>query len=213
MKRSARMKLLLMGSATLALTACDDTQEVTKAGVYDTVEQCLADGVYSQDYCRDAFQGAVEQHAAVAPKYANVEECEADFGPGRCQTAPTGAVENGAVENGGQQASGGGGSFFMPLMTGFLVGQLLNSGGRSYYGQPLYRPYDRAAGAGGAGRWGSYRTAQNVDVGARTGAVNVTRSTLQAPPARTTTISRGGFGARASSVGVASSNRSVSVGG
>lgn len=207
MKRSARMKLLLMGSATLALTACDDTQEVTKAGVYDTVEQCLADGVYSQDYCSDAFQGAVEQHVAVAPKYANVEECEADFGPGRCQIAPSGAVENS-----GQQASGGGGSFFMPLMTGFLVGQLLNSGGRSYYGQPLYRPYERTAGAGGAGRWGGYRTAQNVDVGSRTGAVNVTRSTLQAPPARTTTISRGGFGGRASAVGLASGGTS-SVGG
>ncbi|NYZ11922.1 DUF1190 domain-containing protein [Azospirillum sp. RWY-5-1] len=208
MKRSARMKLLLMGSATLALTACDDTQEVTKAGVYDTVEQCLADGVYSEGYCRDAYKGATEQHAAVAPKYANVQECEADFGPGRCQVAPNGAV---AVD--GQQASGGGGSFFMPLMTGFLVGQLLNSGGRSYYGQPLYRPYQGTSGPGGAGGWGSYRTAQNVDVGARTGAVDVTRSTLQAPPARTTTISRGGFGARATSVGVASPGRSVSVGG
>lgn len=188
MKRSARIKLLLMGTATLALTACDEREEVAQAGVYDSVEQCLADGVYSDEYCRTSYKAAVDQHAAVAPKYQSIEECEADFGPGRCQIGPQGQQ---------QVSSGSGGSFFMPLMAGFLVGRLLD-GGRSYYGQPLYRPY------AGPGRYGTYRTAQNVDVGARTGSVNVTRSTLQNPPPRTTTLSRGGFGASASRVGVSS---------
>lgn len=205
MKRSSGLKLLLMGSATLALGACDDTTDLTQGSVYDTVTQCQEDRSNAGQDCAGSLAEAERQHLATAPRYDSQQACEEEFGPGRCQTGPA-----------SEQAASGGGSFFMPLMAGFMIGRLLDGGSRGAYAQPLYRPYcppgsaggacagSSGSGAGGRAGFGGYYTAAGRAVASAPGAVSVPRSAFTETTRSTTTVSRGGFGARAQSVGVSS---------
>ncbi|MFN3075414.1 MAG: DUF1190 domain-containing protein [Alphaproteobacteria bacterium] len=195
MKRSSRIRLLVMGTATLAMVACDgDTPQ--QAGVYASVEECVSGGIYSETFCREHLEQAKKEHMKVAPKYAKIEDCEAEFGRGRCERPPS---SGGAGVSGGESGSG---SFFMPLMMGYLVGKALNGGGG--YGQPLYRPNTAPTGGFGYSP-GTWRTAGNVEVAKNTGATSVPSSVFRSggntSSTHTSTVARGGFGARASSVG------------
>jgi uncharacterized protein YgiB involved in biofilm formation len=169
----------MMGAGGIALTACDEPQ--VDANVFRDVEQCIDQPGASRDACEEAYTAAAAQHAAVAPKYVDKADCEADFGAGQCETAPYRTQD--------------GGSVFMPLMMGYMMGSML--GGRGGFGaQPLYRSADAP---------GTFRTADNTSVGSTTGATKVARSATAAPTAKTSTVSRGGFGARARAFGSARS--------
>lgn len=191
MKRSSSVKLLLMGSATFTLAACGDDPE--PVGVFSSIQECIDSGVYTESYCNSSLDQAKKEHVKVAPKYKDKADCEAEFGVGRC--------ENPQVASGG----GGTGSVWMPLMMGYMVGSMMNN--QSSFAQPLYRPnvYDNRGGyynttygysAGG------FRTGNNVEVANRTGLTTVNSNSWRTTTPQTTTLSRGGFGARASSIGV-----------
>lgn len=179
MKRSRILRLVLMGTAPFALTACDEPQP---AVVYGSVEECVKDGELKPEECRAEYAQAAEAHQRVAPRYPRLDACVADFGASQCQAAP------------------GGGGWFMPAMAGFMAARLLDSrddrhysGG--YYGnyrsQPLYRSRaDR----------GHWRTATDVPVASRSGKVNVS-SYDSKPPTKAVTIKRGGFGSQAAARG------------
>ena len=72
----------------------------------------------------------------------------------------------------------------MPLMMGYMMGSMLGGRG-AVAAQPLYRS---------AGDSKSFRTADNKNVGSRTGRTQVARSAGSRPSAKSSTISRGGFG-------------------
>src|SRR5690554_1932991 len=114
MKRSKKAALILMVPATtLMLAGCGE--KPTEAVVFSKPEECATYMTQaSVEQCMADFQAAQALHPQVAPKYANKTECEADFGSGNCETAPQ------------QHASG---SFFMPLMMGYMAGQMFNRGG------------------------------------------------------------------------------------
>jgi len=65
------------------------------------------------------------------------------------------------------------------------MGSMLG-GRRSMASQPLYRTSKNP---------GSFRTADNRNVGAKTGQTRVASSTTRRPSFKSTTMSRGGFGA------------------
>jgi uncharacterized protein YgiB involved in biofilm formation len=178
MKRSRSIALVMMGAGSIVLTACDEPQ--VDANVFRDVEQCIDQPGASRAACEEAYGVAAAQHAAVAPKYVDKADCEADFGAGQCETAPYSTRE--------------GGSVFMPLMMGYMMGSMLG-GGRGFGAQPLYRSADSP---------GTYRTADNRSVGTATGATKVAQSATARPTAKTSTVSRGGFGARARTFGSAS---------
>ena len=178
MKRSKSIALVMMGAGAIALTACEEAQ--VDANVFRDVEQCVDQPGASRAACEESFNIAAGQHAAVAPKYVDKTDCEADFGAEQCEAAPY------------QTQSGG--SVFMPLMMGYMMGSMLG-GGRGFGAQPLYRSADSP---------GTFRTADNKSVGTTTGATKVARSATARPTAKTSTMSRGGFGARARSFGSAS---------
>ncbi len=172
MKRSGAIRLVLMGTTALSLSACEEPQ--VDALVFRSVEECQQAAELSADECRGQQATAERTHVQTSPKYASVADCEADFGAGECEIAPY------------QTSSGG--SVFMPLMAGFMMGQLLGGGfGSGVATQPLYR--SRGA--------SDLRTADNQSVGGATGRVAVSRSAAAAPTVKTSTIRRGGFGASA----------------
>lgn len=169
MKRRSTLSVsLLMGASLLVLSACEEPR--VDAAVYESVEQCKRDPLGNPDQCESNFQAAKAQHVAVAPKYTTKEDCVADFGAEKCEKAP-------------QQTSSGG-SVFMPLMAGYMMGSFL--GGRRGFGsQPLYRS---------ASSPGTFRTADNKSAGAKTGRTQVAKSATSRPSVKTSTRSRGGFG-------------------
>ncbi|MDH3704245.1 MAG: DUF1190 domain-containing protein, partial [Alphaproteobacteria bacterium] len=114
-----------------------------------------------------------------APKYNSKADCEADFGAERCETAP--------------YRSSGGGSVFMPLMMGYMMGSMI-AGRSSVVSQPLYRSADDSK---------NFRTGDNRKVGGATGVTKVARSATKRPTVKSRTTSRGGFGARGRAFGSA----------
>ena len=159
---------LLMGVSAIALTACEEPK--VDAAVYESLQQCINDPDVSREQCEQNYKEARSQHAAVAPKYTSQADCQADFGAGRCEQAP--------------YRSSSGGSIFMPLMMGYMMGSMIG-GRRSMMSQPLYRS---------AASPNTFRTADNMSAGSKTGRTRVTRSATTRPSFKSSTISRGGFG-------------------
>jgi len=169
MKPWSSVSTILMISASLiALTACEEPK--VDASIYESLDQCKRDPLLTSEQCESGFNNARTQHAAVAPKYSSAADCQADFGAGKCEKAP--------------YKTSSGGSIFMPLMMGYMMGSLLGGRG-SRMSQPLYRS---------AKSPNSFRTAENRNVGSKTGRTKVARSTTSRPTFKSSTRSRGGFG-------------------
>lgn len=179
MKRSRYVALLAMGASALALSACGESE--TPAGVYTSVDQCIAEKQFSEAECRKAFDTATEEHKKVAPKYAVKADCEADFGAGKCEESP--------------YRTSSGTSTFMPLFVGYMLGRSL-SGQPGFTPQPLYRTPGDA----------TFRTGDNRPVTSKTGMQSVPRSATTAA-FKSTTTSRGGFGKSGSIYGSSTASR------
>ena len=154
MKKSKAIHLVLLGSTGLTLAACDQYPP-SDATFFSKVEDCIA--VKGESTCRDGFAKSEQDFVAEAPRFTKQEECEADFGAGNCETR-----------------QGGSGSFFMPMMMGYMMGSAFN--------RPVYRGPNNGAMMQTGGRF--------FNVGTFAGAG-------RAAPfqrAQVTQIQRGGFG-------------------
>ncbi|TLM77713.1 DUF1190 domain-containing protein [Microbulbifer harenosus] len=166
-----------------ALMGCSSKEEVkVVASVADCVDQTELD----QAQCEAAYQQALQEAERTGPKYDSRQLCEAEFG--NCRQS---------------------GSFFLPLMTGFMVGQMLDGRDRRQYYNPVYRytnPY--------SGHYDRLMTSDGSVIG-RSGKVNYTvPSTATKPkPTVTKTVSRGGFGSVASAKSSWGGGRSGGWGG
>lgn len=161
--------VVMMGVSAIALSACEEP--MVEAAVFDSVEQCIKDPGVPRGECEKNYKDARTQHAAVAPKYSSESDCQADFGVGKCEQAP--------------YRTSSGGSVFMPLMMGYMMGSFIG-GRRTMMSQPLYRSADNPK---------SFRTADNRNVGSTTGRTRVASSATRRPSFKSSTLSRGGFGA------------------
>ena len=159
---------LLVSVSLIGLTACDEPK--VDASVFKSLDQCKNDPMMRSGECEKSFKEARNQHASVAPKYTSQADCQADFGEGKCEPAP--------------YRTSTGGSVFMPMMMGYMMGSML-SGRGGMMSQPLYRSSKNP---------GTFRTADNRNVGSKTGRTSVARSATSRPSFKSTTMSRGGFG-------------------
>jgi uncharacterized protein YgiB involved in biofilm formation len=190
MKRSRSLVLTsLIAGVGVSLTACDNsTPQPPKWGdgsngkqisavSYASVADCKAKGVIPFDQCQSAYEQAQKANEANAPRFDDRGSCEQRFGVDQC------------VPRNGTQ-----GSFFTPLLTGFLVGRALNNfggGGGYYQGAPMYR--DRSGGYfGGAGTPVFRDSSGRTSLGSE--AFNSTASAPARVQSRSAIISRGGFG-------------------
>jgi len=189
MKRCVAVTLVLMGSA--GLSGCGDSE--IDSAVYQDFAECVQGGLYSQDQCEADYRQALAAHIQTAPAYTNRQDCEAEFGIGRCEAKPAQelGLQQAATMNDNNATQAGGGSFFLPMMAGYMMGSMLSNNNRMAP-QALYRPRGQ----------GSFVNGNGVRVAPASGAVRLRSSSaaVQAPKTRTTTMARGGFGARASSI-------------
>ena len=186
MRRLMRSRALhvtsLMATASFSLAACGAPQvaapDPEPALAYTSLDECKAANDITDTECDAGYANAQQQAAKDAPKYATREECEGQWGPSQCQP----------------NSQGGGGSFFTPLLTGFVIGQLLNGGGYRG-GGALYRDrngqYSNGFGGGYLSR--DYRTGRTIANGRDYGG-DVARQAPSRAQSRTTVVSRGGFG-------------------
>ena len=184
MKRSKKAALVLMVPATtLLLAGCGEERE--QALVYESPSECAAASFNTPEQCKADYDAAKALHPQVAPKYISKEECETDFGSGNCETAP--------------QQTTSGSSVFMPMMMGYLMGQMMNrsaapqnfqqpaaAGASKVPTQPLYKSRDDR---------GTFRTATNAPVAGGIGPISLKPSQVQ--PQAGQLVRRGGFGSQA----------------
>lgn len=170
MKKSQSIRLVLLGGASFALASCGQNPLPSEgAKFYPTVEACAAE--YGAKPCDEAKQAADKTQLTEAPRFAQKQQCEAEFGVGNCESR--------------QEASnGGGGSFFMPMMMGYMMGNML---GGNRFSQPVYRGPDNSAIMPKGG------TAYNVGRFDSVGGKPAFRQASQVAA-----VSRGGFGRTAS---------------
>ena len=169
MKKSRSIRLVLLGSASMALGACGDSALPQDARFYPTVQECAAD--YGATACADAKVAADQALATEAPRFAQKQECEAEFGAGNCETRQTAA----------------GGSFFMPLLMGYMMGNMM---GGNRYAQPVYRGQNNSAVVSNRGRLFNVGNFDNA----------AGRSAFR-PATRVAEVRRGGFGTTAPGYG------------
>lgn len=177
----------LLGTLAVSLSACGD-EPMTEVTAFRSVDQCLESGLFDQEACQTMMQDALATHEEQAPRYAEEELCEQEFGLNACEV---------------QREDGQ--SFWMPFFTGWVVGnvagEVIDEVGDAFkkkrkykygYAQPFYRTTSRdvpfrtlSGGTLNVSRDGTVRTQARALV-----------STPKAAPkvmTRTTVASRGGF--------------------
>ena len=162
--------------AALVVTGCEQADVDMK--LYKNVDECIAE-THKPDQCRAARAEAQKIADQTAPRYATYSDCAEEFGGDQCRHNPS---------------SNDGGSSWMPLMIGYMMGSSGNSS--SYNTAPLYQ--DRS------GRYMD-NTFRKYDV--KPGKSFKVTKTASKPSAlsprtsvaKTTTSSRGGFGKSVSS--------------
>jgi len=192
-KRSSSLKLttMLAGATALTLSGCDDPGaqaswdpnrgEQVEAFSYKTLQECKDANEVSDQQCDTSFAAAQKDDEKNAPRYEARASCEDVYGVGNCVP---------------RSQANGGGSFFTPLLAGFVIGQMLDGGG--YRGTGLYRRNDEY----GGGYYSTYGGRLGRDYG--TGRTTISKSSIDPPDAirqapskiqtRTSVVSRGGFG-------------------
>lgn len=180
-KRSRTVAVGILGAASFALAGCRDEQVTAQA--FPDLQSCrdasIASAEMSASDCDAAFAQAQELHVQSAPRYDSRELCEEEHGEGSCGTEA-------------QAAGGGSGSIFMPLMMGYLLGNMMS--GRSGFAasQPLYRN----------GQGGFTNASGSSTFSTNAGRGNMSSSQFRTPPTTVgkapltpaTVSSRGGFG-------------------
>lgn len=175
MKRSRTLVLTsLMAGAGVSLTACespDVTGKPVDALSYATVAECKASGAIPASTCDSAYAQAQAANAQSSPRYDARATCEEQYGVDQCVPRNNG-------------------SFFTPLLTGFIIGQALNGGG--FRGAPMYR--DRAGNyyGGAGGRISRDYVTGRTRVGSE--AFNPAARAPARVQSRSSVVSRGGFG-------------------
>ncbi|SDE10955.1 DUF1190 domain-containing protein [Limimaricola pyoseonensis] len=177
-KRSRHVRIALLGAAAFSLAAC--REEDVPSAAFPTLEACMeaaaGPGTWvTEQSCEEGFGQALEAHVETAPRYDDEALCEAEHG--------TECVVD-------ERAGGGGGSIFLPLMAGYLIGNMM--GGRGVGAQPFY-----GRSSGGFATTGG--TVLNSNRGAAALSPQAFRSgpvTRGAAPMTRATVARsGGFGA------------------
>ena len=171
MERADKFKLVLIGAGVLGIYAYSSGEAEEEALTYPSVEACIKAGVTDEATCEAEYAKAQSMHNQVAPRYTNSNDCYSEFGYERCY----------------QHRASSGGSVWLPFMMGYMLAPRYGSG---VFTQPLYRPsHDpNRFYTSGSGRVG----AVSAD-----GRSRVAKSQTRQPRARTRTVARGGFGARA----------------
>ncbi|MEM1345022.1 MAG: DUF1190 domain-containing protein [Pseudomonadota bacterium] len=200
MKRSSPKtqagRVTLLGATALGLTALSGCEEEPRveATFYTSLEQCIDRANAPEDVtaCERAFAQAETIHTETGPRYGDLALCEEAHGEGACE----------APEEAQTQAQAGGGSVFMPLLMGYMMGRAMSGPSAN---QAAVTPTYTTRGADGRPSQATVQTPGGARVAAPAPGGSIqTRPSLLRPPAtrqpvmtRASARASGGFGTRA----------------
>lgn len=180
-KRSKRVAIAIVGATAFALAGCREEQ--VDAAAFPDLQTCLDQapslGVFTSEDCRASFAQAETLHVESAPRYDSIAVCEEQHGEGACGSEA-------------EATQGGSGGIFMPLLAGYLIGNMMSNRAGMTASQPLYKTSD--------GRFTN--AARSSTYSSNTGSAKLNTSQFTRPAAtvgktpitRATAASRGGFG-------------------
>jgi len=117
MRKGQIVSSLLVAGAALTSIGCEEEEKKEKVTIVESVEDCVKETKLTKKECEVARANAIVAAEKSAPKFSDQKSCEEQFGYGRC--------------------NGGNNGVFMPLMTGFMIGNMMNSGSHHHY-TPVY---------------------------------------------------------------------------
>lgn len=180
-KRSKRVSIAILGAAAFTLAGCEE--EKVDAAAFPDLQSCLQDatssGPFTAQDCETAFAEAQTLHVEAAPRYESLQVCEEQHGEGACGS------EEKAVQ-------GGSGGIFMPLLAGYLIGNMMSNRAGMTGAQPLYKTSDGRY--TNAARSSSFSTNRGAAKLSTTQFTRPTSTIGKTPMTRATAASRGGFG-------------------
>ena len=184
-KRSSRVAIAIVGAAAFTLAGCREEQ--VEAAAFPDLQTCRDEatrgGVFSVEDCETSFAEAETLHVESAPRYDSLQVCEEQHGEGACGSEA-------------EAVPGGGGGIFMPLLAGYLIGNMLGGRGMAA-AQPLYKtPDGRYTNAARTSAFSTNRGAARLNTSQFT---RPATTVGQTPMTRATAVSRGGFGGAARS--------------
>lgn len=165
-------------SAVFMLSGCEQADETVS--LYQNADDCRLANPSMNEQCTTAYNNALQEAAKTAPKYATREDCVAEFGEAQCTQAP--------AQAGMAAQSQSGGSSWMPLMAGYMMGRMMGGG----YSQPLFTSKNATSPASGKFVDASGKSYGSATAGGRT--MTVPKTAMAPKPPVTNTITRGGFG-------------------
>lgn len=168
-------------TALFLLSGCEQKDDTVS--LYQNADDCAKAHPGQSAQCKNAYHSAMKEAARTAPKYATREECVAEFGEQQCQQTPSQAGFSAPHQAESQQS----GSFWMPLMAGYMMGRMMNGGAS----QPLFT--SRAPGSPAQGKFVD-ATGSNYGAATTGRSLTVPKTAMSPKPATTSTITRGGFG-------------------
>ena len=163
--------------AVFALAGCEKSDE--NVTLYQNSDDCSRANPSMSEQCTTAYNNARKEAEKTAPKYSSRADCVAEFGEDQCTQVPAQA---------GMAAESSSGSFWMPLMAGYMMGRMMGGG---YSQQPLFT--SRAPNSPANGK---FVDASGRNYGPATGgrSMNVPKTAMAPKPATSATVTRGGFG-------------------
>ncbi|WP_050527894.1 DUF1190 domain-containing protein [Pseudorhodobacter aquimaris] len=180
MKRSSRVAITILGAAAFTLAGCQEEQ--VDAQAFPDLRSCINaaqnGGMFTAEDCDASFAEAEALHVEAAPRYDSLAVCEEQHGEGACGSEEA-------------AAQGGSGSIFMPLMMGYLMGNMLGGRGTAA-SQPMYKTAD--------GKYTNAARSSTFSSNSGAGKLSTSQFTKpaatagKAPMTRATATSRGGFG-------------------
>lgn len=180
-KRSRTVAITILGAAAFTLAGCQEEQ--VDAAAFPDLKSCTNaaqnGGVFSVQDCDAAFAEAQALHVEAAPRYDSLAVCQEQHGADACGT------EAAATQ-------GGSGSIFMPLLAGYLIGNMLGGRAGAKASQPLYKtPDGKFTNAAGTSSYSSNSGAAKLN---SSQFARPASTVGKAPMSRATAMSRGGFG-------------------
>lgn len=178
-KRFRAKPLAIALFSVMALAACADNQQ-EEVAMYRDAAECKLYNPNDAEMCETSFRQAQLEALETAPRFATREDCVAEFGEEGCAPVPESELQDQQV-----QEARVGGSFWMPLMAGYLFGRMSSGFGAH---KPLYAPQ------AGAGRGNVYdASGKNFGKVAPGQKMKVNPGDLR-PAQAGQTLRRGGFG-------------------
>lgn len=169
--RSRHVTAALLGAAAFALMACEE--EKVETVVVSDPAACAALGEFSRDDCEKGYAEAKAQNDATAPRYDAMAVCEEEHGTGNCQP----------------EVTSGGGSVFMPILMGYMMGRMMGGFGA----KPLYPTPSGAVRTADGGT--QFNRMNGVGTASRASYQPAPQTKNLAPMTKTSVQSKGGFGA------------------